>query len=97
MINNPLRFMQIEEAEQMTIGFLLLNPKRLAQVKEVLLPKDFRNEKHQIIFGAILDMQNQNIPIDVYTLWCFLEKLGQLDKVGRASYLSYLCEIAWRC
>lgn len=91
---NTDRFIQIKEAEQMTLGGILLHPERLTQVKSVLKPEDFRYEKHRIIFGAMLDMAKQNIPIDVYKLWCFLDESGQLDNVGRGSYLSYLCEIA---
>jgi len=90
-------FMQIEEAEQMTLGGILLYPERLLQIKSVLKPKDFRYEKHQLIYGALLDMAKQGVPIDAYTLWCFLDKHGQLDSVGRGSYITYLCQIAWRC
>ena len=81
----------------MTLGGILLHPERLAQVQTVLKPEDFRYEKHQLIFGAMLNMDKQNILIDVYTFWCFLEQCGQLDSVGRARYLTYLCQIAWRC
>jgi replicative DNA helicase len=87
-------FLELQEAEQMALGGILLYPGRLAQIKSVLKPKDFRYEKHQLIYGALLNMDKQNIPIDVYSLWCFLEECGQLDSVGRGSYLTYLCEIA---
>ena len=91
------QFMQLEEAEQMTLGGILIHTERLAVVKNVLKPEDFRYEKHRMIYRAMLDMARQNILIDVYNLWCFINDCGQLDKVGRASYLSYLCQIAWRC
>jgi len=90
-------FLKLEEAEQMTLGGILLHPERLAQVQTVLKPDDFRYEKHQLIFGAMLDIAKQSNPVDVYTLWCFLEQYGYLDYVGRARYLTYLCQIAWRC
>ena len=91
------QFMQLEEAEQMTLGGILIHAEKLAVVKNVLKPEDFRYEKHSMIYRAMLDMARQNILIDVYNLWCFINDCGQLDKVGRASYLSYLCQIAWRC
>jgi len=97
MKNNPRQFSRIEESEQMTLGFLLLNPERLPEVKAFLKLEDFRYDKHRIIFGAMQDMEKQKIAIDVFTIWCFLEERGQLDSVGRASYLTYLCEISWRC
>jgi len=88
------RFLKLQEAEQRTLGGILLNPERLLQVKAVLNLKDFRYEKHRLIYGAMLDMEKRDIAIDVYSLWCVIDEKGKLDKVGRASYLSYLCEIA---
>ena len=90
-------FIELQEAEQMTLGGILLHPERLLEVKAVLKLKDFRFDKHRLIYGAMLDMDKRDIAIDVYTLWCVIDDCGQLDKVGRASYLSYLCQIAWRC
>ena len=90
------RFSQLEEAEQMALGGILLHPERLTQVKEVLLPRDFRYEKHQLIFDAMLDLEQRNIPLDVVPLFEVLDERGQLNSVGWASYLTYLCEIAWR-
>jgi len=97
MINNPLWFMKLQESEQMTLGGILLYPERLSRVESVLNLKDFRYEKHRLIFSAMLEMDKQNLLIDVVTLFEFLEGRGQLDRVGRASYLTYLCQIAWRC
>jgi len=91
------QFMQLEEAEQMTLGGILIHTERLEVVKNVLKPEDFRYEKHSMIYSAMLDMELQNIPLDVVTLFEVLDERGQLDSVGRASYLTYLCEIAWRC
>jgi len=91
------QFMQLEEAEQMTLGGILIHTERLAVVKNVLKPEDFRYEKHSMIYSAMLDMARQNIPLDVVTLFEVLEECGHLDYVGRARYLTYLCQIAWRC
>jgi replicative DNA helicase len=90
---NYLSFQNIEEAEQKTLGLILWEPDRITQASNVLTTSSFRYEKHRLIFCAMLDMAKQNNPIDVYTLWCFLEERGQLDSVGRASYLTYLCAI----
>lgn len=88
------QFMKLEEAEQMTLGFLLLNPERLTRVKAFLKPQDFRYDKHRLIFEAMLEIEQQNIHLDLVTLFEVLDEGGQLDSVGRASYLTYLCEIA---
>ena len=89
-------FDNIMEAEQMTLGGILLHPERLTRVKAVLKPDNFHYEKHRMIYRTMLDMAKQSIPIDVVTLYEALEERGQLDRVGRASYLTYLTEIPRR-
>ena len=86
-------FQDLLEAEQRILGLILWEPDRITQASNVLTTSSFRYEKHRLIFCAMLDMAKLKIPIDVYTLWCFLEERGQLDSVGRARYLTYLCAI----
>lgn len=81
------------ESEQIIIGEILWNAELLIKAKKILNPLDFKYEKHQIIFQSMLDMENQGVPIDVLTLWNYLNEKGELENVGGSPYLTYLCEI----
>jgi len=89
-------FDYIMETEQKALGRMLVSPHLIEKVRKRLSPNNFRYEKHQIIFDAMLHMFRENIAIDVYTLYETLEERGQFDKIGRSSYLTYLHMIAYK-
>lgn len=86
----------IMETEQRALGSILVSPHIIEKVSKRLSPSNFRYEKHQIIFDAMLHMFKESIAIDVYTLYETLEERGQLDKIGRASYLTFLHMIVYK-
>lgn len=80
----------VEEAEQNILGMILWNQEQITKAKATLTPKDFRYEKHQLIFQAMLTLERQCIRIDVYSLWSLLHQQGKLYEAGGSSYLTYL-------
>jgi len=81
------------EAEQAVLGSLLIDKDAIVKVADILKSEDFYQEKHEIIFKAMLDVYEARDPIDLVTLKERLEKAKQIESIGGASYLSELLSI----
>ncbi len=78
------------EAEQSVLGSILLDQNLLPDIAGRLKSEDFYLEQHREIYEAILDLYEQNQPVDLVTLSEQLTKRGTLQKVGDYEYLSNL-------
>lgn len=78
------------EAEQSVLGSLLIDPDAMTRIGALLKPADFYRESHGVIFGSILELHERNQPADFITVTDDLVKIGRLEEVGGASYLTYL-------
>jgi replicative DNA helicase len=78
------------DAEKSFIGSVLIDNKSLMRVMDAIIPDDFYNKSHQIIFGAIVHLSEKGQNIDVLTLSDKLSELGEIDNVGGAGYLATL-------
>ncbi len=81
---------QSVEAEQSTLGAMIIDREATAVGLEMLQPEDFYREAHRKIFEAIRELFERNEPIDLITLQEELERRGELDDVGGAAYLATL-------
>ena len=75
------------------MGSALLRANALDQVIELLKPEHFYLEKHQIIFSAMVDLFEQDEPLDVLTITNILQNNNDLEKVGGSTYLAQLTSI----
>lgn len=80
------------EAEQAVLGSILLNSNAFVQAIEFLVPTDFYRRAHELIFSAMIALNNDNEPIDVVTLADYLERKDQLEDIGGASYLAEVAD-----
>ena len=55
-------------------------------------PEDFYHPSHQVIFKAMLALQNENEPVDLHTLSDHLNAAKKLDRVGGLVFLSELAD-----
>ncbi|BAL61320.1 replicative DNA helicase [Melissococcus plutonius] len=78
------------EAEQAVIGSIFLDADAIVEAMEYVDAKDFYRRNHQIIFQAMLTLNNKNEAIDVVTIKDCLEKENLLEDSGGLSYLSDL-------
>lgn len=78
------------EAEQAVLGAILLHSEALIIVMERIQSNDFYNPAHQIIYGAMIELGEDNQPIDLITLTSKLKGKQQLEDVGSVSYLTKL-------
>ncbi len=75
------------EAEQAIIGSVLIKPSCLPEVLEKIAPHNFYIEKNKLIFTAIVELFNNNKPIDLVTLGEKLVENDVYDAVGGKVYL----------
>ena len=76
------------EAEQATLGAMLLEREAIARAVEMLRPEDFYRDAHRIVFQGIIDLFNRNEPVDLITLGEWLKSHEQLDTIGGTLYLT---------
>ncbi len=81
------------EAEQSLLGCILIDSDVLSELADKLSERDFYQESHQFIMSAILKVFNNRMPVDIVTLSDWLEKEGNLAKVGGISYITDLTMI----
>lgn len=75
------------DAEQATLGGLLVDPDGFVKIKSSLASDDFYEPRHRLIFGAMMVLYESGKPVDLLTVSQALKDSGQLDKVGGTGYL----------
>ncbi|HEV7503349.1 MAG TPA: replicative DNA helicase [Thermoanaerobaculia bacterium] len=79
-----------EESERAVLGGVLLDPTILPTISGRLRAEDFYGERHQVLYQAMLDLQEDQVEIDLRTLQAKLEQRGQIEMVGGLAYLTGL-------
>ena len=78
------------DAEQATLGSIMLNPSALNEIIDIVQEETFYSEKHRIIFKAMIDLFSKNEPIDLLSLSTSLKNREQLEQIGGRVYLTDL-------
>ena len=81
---------QNAEAERSVLGAMLMDKDAVINVAATLKPEFFYEERHSNIFGAMLELFEQGMPIDLVTVSDKLKSKKQLKKAGGKAYLSEL-------
>jgi len=76
------------EAEQALLGSMLLDKEAIGLAIETVKPECFYKEAHREIFNSIISLYDSNQPVDLVTLTDKLQKSGNIDLVGGATYLT---------
>ena len=84
---------QDTQAEQAVLGSLLLDKDAIIKIADTIVPEDFYEDKHAVIYRTILDLYEQRSAIDLLTISSRLREGDSLDKIGGASYLATLVNI----
>ncbi|MBR0242769.1 replicative DNA helicase [Candidatus Saccharibacteria bacterium] len=77
-------------AEKSLLGAILISDKNLPEVLTIVRPRDFYEERHQIIFEAMTSLYDQHRPVDLLTVTAELKSLKKLKEIGGAPYLTEL-------
>ncbi len=78
------------EAEQATLGAMLVDAGAVSRALAIVTADDFYREAHRVIFGAIFQVQERTEPVDLITVGAELRRNEQLEAVGGAEYLDAL-------
>ncbi|MEY8718434.1 replicative DNA helicase [Ligilactobacillus murinus] len=89
LLNDSLPPQNIE-AEQAVLGAVFLSPDALADAMEFVEAKDFYRRANQLLFQAMIDLNDDGEAIDVLTVNNRLEMNNQLDDVGGVAYIAEL-------
>ena len=77
-------------AEKSLLGALMISNDVLPEVLAILRPRDFYENRHQVIFQAMLDLYDKHQPVDLLTLTSELKSKKKLKEIGGAPYLTEL-------
>ena len=78
------------QAEQAVLGCILVDKEAMLTVIEILSEEDFYRPEHAEIYGAMLDLNAKNTPIDLLTLKDQLNIRGKYDTINGFEYLASL-------
>jgi len=80
-------------SEQALIGAVLIRPDHLKEIRAELDPNDFHGH-NGVIYKTLVEMHDNNAPIDLTTLTAELERKRRLQKAGGKQYLFKIAESA---
>jgi replicative DNA helicase len=79
-----------EESERAVLAGVMLDQALLPTISGRLKPEDFYGERHQILYRAMLELQEELVGIDLRTLQAKLEQQALFEKAGGISYVANL-------
>lgn len=80
------------QAEQSVLGGLMLDNQTWDSVADKIVETDFYRKDHRLIFRAIAQLAEKQIPFDVITLSEALDAIGELENAGGLAYLGMLAK-----
>ncbi|RMG79440.1 MAG: replicative DNA helicase [Bacteroidetes bacterium] len=81
---------QAVDLEEAVLGAMMLEKAAVNETIDILHDKAFYKPAHNTIFKAIHNLFSRSEPIDVLTVTQELKKMGKLEEVGGAYYISQL-------
>ena len=83
---------QAIDLEELVIGAMMIDKKGVDEVIDILHPEVFYKQSHKLIYSAILNLFEQQEPIDLKTVSFQLKKDANLNLVGGDIYLVELTQ-----
>jgi replicative DNA helicase len=80
------------EAEKAVLSALMLDNRAIHSVFTEVKPGDFYHPSHVELYAAMLELQDENQPVDVHTLAAWLNDRKRLDALGGAVFLAELAD-----
>lgn len=81
---------QATDIETAILGAIMLERNALDVVLELLTPEVFYKDTHQMVFRAMIALNNKSQPIDILTVSEHLRSTGELEAVGGSYYITTL-------
>lgn len=80
------------DAEQAILGGILINNDAMNQIMDMLSAEYFYREAHMHLYQGMVDLYNNNEPIDLITLSQYLTEKNLIEKAGGIDYLTSLVD-----
>ena len=77
-------------AEKSLLGAIMISDDVMAEILTILRPQDFYDERHRMIYEAMVRLYDQHKPIDLLTLTDEMRANKTLKQIGGAPYLTEL-------
>ncbi len=78
------------DAEQAVLGGLMLDERAWERIADKLNEQDFYRKDHRLIYRALTELSEKNMPCDAVTLGEWFESNGLAEMVGGSSYILQL-------
>ncbi len=78
------------EAEMGVLGSIILDPEAIVEIADFLYASDFYRDAHRTIYEVVLSLYSRREPADFITICDELERRGELEEVGGATYITSL-------
>lgn len=78
------------EAERAVLAALMLGAQSFSDVHHLLTPKDFFHDRHEVLFGIMLEMIQEDIPVEMTSVMQRVHDLNKFKEIGGVNYLSNL-------
>lgn len=78
------------EAEKSVLAACMLNNDALIELMPILEPESFFRPAHRIIYSAMCELSNRELPVDPISLADNLQANGKIESAGGHSYLTDL-------
>ena len=85
---------QSNEAEQSVLAAMMVEKQALLTGVEKLIPEYFYKENHRLIFTAMLELEENSLPVDIITVIEQLRRTKKLDEAGGIIYLTEMSTLA---
>lgn len=82
------------DAEESVLGSMMLSPRAIDAVSEIVTPEDFYRESHGRIFAAAIGLSAKGEPVDALTLAAELDRQGDLETIGGKFRIHELASLA---
>ncbi len=80
-------------AEQALLGAIMIKPKSINDIMDVVIADDFYSEKHRAIFKAMLTLSERGDPVDIVSISAWLREKNLQERAGGASYLAEIINL----
>ena len=97
MIKKKIKNLKIQpqsiEAEQAVLGSMLTSSEAVNKAQEILSAESFYVDAHKKIFEVMIELFNNNEPIDVLSVDNKLQQNNQIDSVGGSYFITGLPDL----
>jgi len=76
------------DAEQGVLASIMIDPRTLDEVSDILQPEDFYRDGHRIIYKAMLELARRHSSLDSLSLCDELQCKGLIEQAGGIMYIS---------